>query len=58
MELTKPGRDIVNDCLTKGLIINCTANNVLRFVPPLTITKGDVDALTTILKEVLPAYAD
>ena len=58
MELTKPGRDIVNDCLSKGLIINCTAGNVLRFVPPLIITKDNVDTLITILKEVLPAYAN
>ena len=57
MELTKPGRDIVNDCLTKGLIINCTAGNVLRFVPPLIITNKDVDTLITILNEVLPSYA-
>lgn len=58
MELTKPGRDIVNDCLAKGLIINCTAGNVLRFVPPLIITKDNVDTLIAILNEVLPKYID
>ena len=35
MELTRPGREIANECLDYGAIINCTAGNVLRFVPPL-----------------------
>ncbi|WP_251441483.1 acetylornithine transaminase [Veillonella intestinalis] len=58
VELTKPGRDIVNHCLQKGLIINCTANTVLRFVPPLTITKEHVDQLITVLNDVLPTHID
>ena len=57
-ELTKPGREIVNACLGEGLIINCTAGNVLRFVPPLNITKAHVDILINGLKKVLPKYAD
>ena len=40
MELTRPGREIANECLDYGAIINCTAGNVLRFVPPLNITKA------------------
>ena len=31
MELTRPGREIANECLDYGAIINCTAGNVLRF---------------------------
>lgn len=57
MELTKPGRDIVNDCLGKGAIINCTAGNVLRFVPPLIVTKEHIDEVCDALDAVLPAYA-
>ena len=57
MQLTCPGRDIVNDCLEKGVIINCTAGNVLRFVPPLIITKVHVDELCSVLDEVLAKYA-
>ena len=57
MELTKPGRDIVNDCLGKGAIINCTAGNVLRFVPPLIVTKEHIDEVCDALEAVLPAYA-
>lgn len=50
------GRDIVNDCLEKGAIINCTVGKVLRFIPPLIITTEQVDTVTDILDEVLKKY--
>ena len=56
MELTRPGREIANECLDYGAII-CTAGNVLRFVPPLNITKAHVDELISVLDKVLPKYA-
>jgi acetylornithine/N-succinyldiaminopimelate aminotransferase len=52
-KLTKPGREIVNRCLEKGAIINCTAGDVLRFLPPLNINKMHIDAVLTILDETL-----
>lgn len=57
MQLTKPGRDIVNACLAEGAIINCTAGDVLRFVPPLIVTKTQVDELCAIMAKVLPQFA-
>ncbi len=51
MELSIKGRDIVNDCLKKGLLINVTQDNVLRFLPPLIITKSDVDCAVRIIEE-------
>lgn len=57
MELTRPGREIANECLDYGAIINCTAGNVLRFIPPLNITKAHVDELISVLDKVLPKYA-
>lgn len=58
-ELSGPehGRDIVNGCLAKGAIINCTAGKVLRFIPPLIITKAQVDEVMDILDEVVSQYA-
>ena len=53
MELTVPGRDIVNRCLEAGAIINCTAGTVLRFVPPLNITNNHIDELIVILDKAL-----
>ena len=36
-----------------GFLINCTANKVLRFVPPLTITKAEIDQFVKALDEIL-----
>ncbi|MBR5909398.1 MAG: acetylornithine transaminase [Schwartzia sp.] len=57
MELTKEGRDVVNACLEEGAIINCTAGNVLRFVPPLIVTKSEIDEVMNVLDRVLPRFA-
>lgn len=53
MELTKPGADIVADCMAHGVIINCTMGNVLRFVPPLIITEADADAVAAAVDGAL-----
>ena len=53
MELSLEGKEIVNGCLEKGLLINCVNNSVLRFIPPLTITPGDVDSALAILDQVM-----
>ena len=53
IELTREGRGIVEACLAEKLIINCTAGNVLRLVPSLTIGKQQVDEMITILDAVL-----
>ncbi len=52
-----PCSNIVASALDKGLIINCTAGNILRFLPPLTIEKEEIDYGVKILKEVLREYA-
>lgn len=52
-ELNFEGRDIVNEALNKGAIINCTAGKVLRFIPPLIIGKTHVDEVISIVDEVL-----
>lgn len=50
------GRDIVNDCLAEGVIINCTVGKVLRFIPPLIITEEHVDEVIGALEKVLRKY--
>lgn len=57
MELTIEGRGIVNECLEHGAIINCTAGNVLRFVPPLIVKEVHIDELCAILEPILAKYA-
>jgi len=53
LELTVDGDDIVHHCLEKGLLINCTNTNILRFIPPLVITKREIEDACSILVEVL-----
>jgi len=53
VELKTEGRKIVNKCLQKGLIINCTQDNILRFLPPFNINKKDVDTAVSILADVI-----
>ncbi len=45
MELDFPGKDVVTSCLREGLLINCTMDTVLRFMPPLIITEEEIDRL-------------
>jgi acetylornithine/N-succinyldiaminopimelate aminotransferase len=53
VQLSRPGRDIVTRCMELGAIINCTAGDVLRFVPPLIITKSHVDEVISALDKAL-----
>jgi acetylornithine/N-succinyldiaminopimelate aminotransferase len=49
MGLTIPGGDIVKQGHEKGLLLNVTHDSVLRFVPPLTVSKAEVDEMIAIL---------
>jgi acetylornithine/N-succinyldiaminopimelate aminotransferase len=56
VELAIEGDKIVTDCLRAGLLINCTAHKVLRFVPPLIIRKSEIDRGLATLEKVLARY--
>ena len=53
VELEIDGSKIVESCMLEGLLMNCTAAKVLRFVPPLTIKKNEIDRGLAILEKVL-----
>ena len=53
IQLTAPGKDIVDRCLDKGLRINCTNNTVLRFMPAMITDKSQIDQAIEILDGVL-----
>jgi predicted acetylornithine/succinylornithine family transaminase len=56
MEMTGPCKQVVVDCMEQGLLINCTHEVVLRFLPPYTITEKDVDKAVGILKMLLKKF--
>jgi acetylornithine/succinyldiaminopimelate/putrescine aminotransferase len=53
MELHMPGKQIVLDAMAEGLLINCTHDTVLRFLPPYIITEKEVDRGVKILDKIL-----
>lgn len=56
MELVQPGTPVVEHCLEHGVIINCTAGNVLRFVPPLIVTAKEIDTVVAALDQALAVF--
>jgi acetylornithine/N-succinyldiaminopimelate aminotransferase len=61
IELEKPCKDIVEKALAAGLLINVTADNVIRLVPPLIFSRVDalhlVDHLMPLIKDELAKQA-
>ena len=53
VELKREGAPIVTAMMEKGFLINCTMGNVLRFLPPLIVTKEEVDQLIGVLEETM-----
>ena len=53
VDLSVPGKQMVLDAQAQGLLINCTHDTVLRFLPPYIVTEKEVDAAITILERHL-----
>jgi predicted acetylornithine/succinylornithine family transaminase len=53
VELAQPGAAVVDRCRAAGLILNCTADKVLRFTPPLIVTRGEIDEALAIVEQAL-----
>ncbi|HWB86279.1 MAG TPA: aspartate aminotransferase family protein [Bryobacteraceae bacterium] len=51
-ELTIPGKQLVLDAMSAGLLINCTHDTVLRFLPPYVVTEKEVDRAMAILRKL------
>ena len=56
IELSVDGVPIVNQCLKRRLLINCTHGTVIRLLPALTLTDRELDEGCGILEEVLLAH--
>ena len=52
MELSFDAGDIVKKCMERGILINYTNGNILRFIPPLIVTADEVDLLIIALEEI------
>jgi predicted acetylornithine/succinylornithine family transaminase len=55
LQLNIPGKPIMDGALAKGLLINVTQDNVLRFLTPFLLEEKHVDAGIRILRKQLAA---
>jgi len=53
LEFNCPVGDIIKNAMDKGVILISAGTNVIRFVPPLVVTKEHIDEMAGVLKEVL-----
>jgi predicted acetylornithine/succinylornithine family transaminase len=56
VELSVDGTPVVQKCLERRLLVNCTHGTVLRLLPALTLTDEEIDEGCGILEEVLLGY--
>jgi predicted acetylornithine/succinylornithine family transaminase len=54
IELSSPiAEDVVNQCLSEGLLANHVKPTALRLIPPLTVTEEEIDQALEIIERVL-----
>ncbi len=53
IELNVPAAQVISKCQEEGLILVAAGSNIIRFVPPLIITKENVDEMIAILSKCL-----
>jgi len=53
MELDFEGGGVVKSAMEQGLLLNCAAGKVLRFLPPLTITENEIEEMIETLDHLL-----
>lgn len=55
VELSFGGKPLVADMLRRGVLANCTAENVIRLVPALNIPEEDLEVILRVFLEALAA---
>lgn len=53
IELNSPAEEVLGVCLSRGLLLSCQMGTILRFLPPLTVSQGEIDLAIAILDGVL-----
>lgn len=57
IDLAMPGANLSRDLREEGVLVNCTADTVLRFLPPLVVSNEEIDEMTERLDYVLSKVA-
>ncbi len=53
MELKEKGSAVQRSCQEKGLLVNCIGDRVLRFLPPLNVSRDELDEALEVLSKSL-----
>jgi acetylornithine aminotransferase len=56
LELNRPCGDLVGRALERGLLINVTAGNVVRLLPPLVFSEEQADELVATLSDLVGEF--
>jgi acetylornithine/N-succinyldiaminopimelate aminotransferase len=56
LECNGPVGEIINKAIEKGLLLINAGTNIIRFIPPLIVTKEDVDNMIEILDSVMENF--
>jgi len=56
IELDRPCTELVKMCANNGLLINVTADKVIRLLPPLILTKDEADQIVQRLTKTIKAF--
>ncbi|MFP4130745.1 aspartate aminotransferase family protein [Thiohalospira sp.] len=57
VELDRPCKELVKHGLEAGILINVTAERVVRLLPPLIISDAEADTITTTVADLIEAFA-
>jgi acetylornithine/succinyldiaminopimelate/putrescine aminotransferase len=53
LALSEPSGPVSDDLRKKGFLVNATASTVLRFVPPLNVSRSEIDLMLAALDKSL-----
>lgn len=56
VELNRPCADLVKRALSEKLLINVTADNVVRLLPPLVINQSEAEQLVAVLAKLIKQF--
>ncbi len=58
IDLRRPGAGLAAAMREAGVLVNCTSETVLRFLPPLIVTSEEIDEMVGILDSVLSTWSE
>ncbi|MHB8742433.1 MAG: acetylornithine/succinylornithine family transaminase [Sulfuricaulis sp.] len=58
IELDRPCKELLQMALEHGILINVTADNIVRLLPPLILTDKEADLLVQELKNIVSAFLE